>query len=499
MNELIRQLESAEGLNRNKIELIKNNWAKQQSIQAPLNSDIYNSMTAEQKIKFRDLLTTKPTRTLSGVSVVAIMTKPAGCVGRCTYCPTSSLAPKSYTGYEPSSMRARRNNFDSYLIVKNRLEQLKKVGHPTDKNEVIIQGGTFTWMPWDYQYNFIKRAYDAFNDIDASDLEQAKQINETAAHRVVALVIETRPDWCKQEHIQKMLELGATRCELGLQSVYDYVLDKIKRGHNLDEAKRAIRELKDAGFKVDLHMMLGLPGSSKELDIDMFRILFEDPDLRPDGLKIYPCGVIKGSELYNIWKAGDYEPINDNYILEVLEIIKPKYIPPYVRIKRIMRDIPSGHIEAGYKYLNIRQMLADKGVQCRCIRCREVGHRAVRRVSPELNVIEYDASNGKEYFISFDDKQSDSIIGFARLRLPADTKHAFIRELHVYGQAIPLGESGEVQHKGLGKKLLAKAEQIAKDAGRTEVLVLSGVGVKEYYRKLGYTPSSYYMSKSVKA
>src|SRR3989344_2473737 len=395
MNELIQRLEQTQDLNRNKIELIKNNWAKQQSIQAPLNSDIYNSMTAEQRVKFRDLLTTKPTRTLSGVSVVAIMTKPAGCVGRCTYCPTSSLAPKSYTGYEPSSMRARRNNFDSYLIVKNRLEQLKKVGHPTDKNEVIIQGGTFTWMPWDYQYNFVKRAYDAFND--------------------------------------------------------------------------------------------------------MFRILVEDPDLRPEGLKIFPCGVIKGSELYNIWKAGDFEPINDNYILEVLEIIKPKYIPPYVRIKRIMRDIPSGHIEAGYKYLNIRQMLADKGVQCRCIRCREVGHKDVRRVSPELNIIEYDASGGKEYFISFDDKQSDSIIGFARLRLPADTKHAFIRELHVYGQAIPLGESGEVQHKGLGKKLLAKAESIAKEAGRNEVLVLSGVGVKEYYRKLGYAPSSYYMSKSVKA
>ncbi|MBS3065417.1 MAG: tRNA uridine(34) 5-carboxymethylaminomethyl modification radical SAM/GNAT enzyme Elp3 [DPANN group archaeon] len=493
MRELIQRLEQTQDLNRNKIELIKNNWAKQQNIQAPLNSDIYNSMTDEQRIKFRDLLTTKPTRTLSGVSVIAIMTKPAGCIGRCTYCPTSELAPKSYTGYEPSSMRARRNNFDSYLIVKNRLEQLKKVGHPTDKNEVIIQGGTFTWMPWDYQYNFIKRTYDAFNNIDAKDLEDAKIINETADHRVVALVIETRPDWCKDEHIQKMLELGATRCELGLQSVYDYVLDKIKRGHNLDEAKRAIRELKDAGFKVDLHMMLGLPGSSKELDIDMFRILFEDQDLRPE------CGVIKGSELYNIWKAGDYEPINDGYILDVLEKIKPKYIPPYVRIKRIMRDIPSDHIEAGYKYLNIRQMLADKGVQCRCIRCREIGHKEVESVKPELNIIEYNASNGKEYFISFDDKQSDSIIGFARLRLPEDTKHAFIRELHVYGQAIPLGESGEVQHKGLGKRLLAKAEQIAKDAGRDEVLVLSGVGVKEYYRKLGYTSKGHYMSKSVEA
>src|SRR3989338_3199347 len=220
MRELVDELLSARNLNKDKAERIKTEWSKQHNRTVPLSSELLLIASEDERKKLLHALITKPTRTLSGVSVVAVMTKPAGCIGRCTYCPTAENAPKSYTGHEPSTMRAIRNNYDEYKNVQNRLTQLHKVGHSTDKNEVIIQGGTFTWMPWDYQYDFIKRAYDAFNDIDASDLEQAKQINETAAHRVVALVIETRPDWCKQEHIQKMPELGATRCELGLQSVY---------------------------------------------------------------------------------------------------------------------------------------------------------------------------------------------------------------------------------------------------------------------------------------
>jgi len=508
MRELIQQLLSRSTLDRDTVETLKRGWASKHHCSLPLSSQILAAATPEEVAKLRKFLVTKPTRTISGVATIALMTKPAGCVGRCTYCPTSDIAPKSYTGYEPSTMRARRNNFDSFKIVQNRLQQLTNVGHSTDKCEVIIQGGTFTWMPWDYQYTFVKRAFDAFNGVDAQDLAEAQLINENAAHRVVALIIETRPDWAQQEHIEKMLQLGCTRVELGLQSTYDDVLEKIKRGHDLNEAKRAIRDLKNAGFKVDLHMMLGLPGSTKEKDIEMFKTLFENEDLRPDGLKIYPCGVIKGSELYKDWLEGKYQPINDQYIVDVLTEVKAKYIPKYVRIKRIMRDIPSTHVEAGYKYLNLREFvqkrLAEKGEKCRCIRCREVGHKFLKQnISPEnlqITTTEYNASGGKEFFISVEDVKHDILVGFARLRITEDK--AFLRELHIFGQELPLEDSPDikliaVQHKGFGKKLLATAEEIAKQHNKQELLVLSGVGVKEYYKKLGYEKKDYYMYKSL--
>ncbi|MBI4095530.1 MAG: tRNA uridine(34) 5-carboxymethylaminomethyl modification radical SAM/GNAT enzyme Elp3 [DPANN group archaeon] len=537
MQALIQELLALPKLDKNSIERVKVKWAEKNGGQIPLGSDILKELAGLHDIraeKLRQALVTKPTRTMSGVSTIAVMTKPAGCVGRCTYCPTSAIAPKSYTGYEPSTMRAIRNNYDPYKIVQNRLAQLHSVGHNTDKNEVIVQGGTFTWMPWDYQYNFVKDIFDAFNQFQqpflsqkkrllgiqkkgegfaslkpSKTLEEAQKINETAKNRVVSLIIETRPDWCHQKEIQELLSLGATRVELGLQSIYDFVLEKIKRGHDLAEAKRAIRELKDAGFKVDLHMMLGLPGSSKELDKEMFRIIFEDEDLRPDGLKIYPCGVIKGSELYEQWKRGEYEPINDDYIAEVLAEIKTKHIPPYVRIKRIMRDIPSNYVEAGYKSTNLRQMvqghLKSRGVKCRCIRCREVGHRynefEVLPSEIKLQRLEYAASGGREIFLSFEDVERDILLGFLRLRL-CKNGIAFVRELHVYGEAIAIGESADsnplaAQHKGLGKKLLAEAESVAKKNNCEILKVLSGVGVKEYYKKFKYADDGFYVSKAL--
>jgi elongator complex protein 3 len=287
-----------------------------------------------------------------------------------------------------------------------------------------------------------------------------------------------------------------------LQSVYDNILQKIKRGHDVNEAKRAIKELKDAGFKVDLHIMLGLPGSTKKKDIEMFRILFDDENLRPDGLKIYPCAVVKGSQLYNDWRKGKFKPRDNKYILEVLKEVKTKYIPPYVRIKRIMRDIPGNLVEAGYKSLNLRQMLADelkeKGLRCRCIRCREIGHRQGKlpmRIA--LKVIEYEASGGKEFFISLEDITQDILFGFARLRITDDK--AFLRELHVYGESVPFEKSikSASQHKGLGKSLLKETEKIAEENNRKELFVLSGIGVRDYYRKLGYKLSGFYMTKSL--
>ncbi len=523
MQALIQELLALPKLDKNSIERVKIKWAEKHG-GIPLGSDILKELAGLRDARaeaLRQALTTKPTRTMSGVSTIAVMTKPAGCIGRCTYCPTSAIAPKSYTGYEPSTMRAIRNNYDEYKIVQNRLAQLHSVGHNTDKSEVIVQGGTFTWMPWDYQYNFVKNIFDAFNQFGcctkenvcglhkAETIKQSHKINEAAKNRVVSLIIETRPDWCHQKEIQEMLSLGATRVELGLQSIYNFVLEKIKRGHNLAEAKRAIRELKDAGFKVDLHIMLGLPGSSKELDIEMFRILFEDEDLRPDGLKIYPCGVIKGSELYEQWKRGEYEPINDEYIAEVLAEIKTKYIPPYVRIKRIMRDIPSNYVEAGYKSTNLRQMVHDylksQGVSCKCIRCREVGHRWSESgglpSKAKLQKIEYSASGGREIFLSFEDAEQDSLLGFLRLRL-CKNGIALVRELHVYGEAVAIGESTAnniftAQHRGYGKKLLAEAERIVKENNYRTLKILSGVGVKEYYRKLGYVNDGVYVSKSL--
>lgn len=503
IRELALSLLKLRNPSRDDIERLKVKWTGKYRTKIPLNSALLDSVSGKDKEKLSAMLRTKPTRTLSGVSTIAIMTKPMGCPGKCIYCPSSKIAAKSYTGFEPSAMRAKLNDWDSYKIVKNRLQQLQAVGHSTSKNEVIIQGGTFTALPWDYQYNFIKRAFDAFNNKTAKTLEKAQQLNETADNRVVSLIIETRPDFCRQEDIQKLLQLGATRVELGLQSVYDNVLEIICRGHDLNETKRAIKELKDAGFKVDLHVMLGLPGSTKKKDVEMFRILFEDEDLRPDGLKIYPTAVLPDTKLFDMWKSDRYKPINEKYIIEVLTEAKAKYIPPYVRIKRIMRDIPSTKISAGYERLNLREFIQGKLYElnkpCRCIRCREVGQKYKNEgklpKNVQLKLIEYEASGGKEFFISFEDNEQDILVGFARLRITKD--RAFLRELHVYGESVPLEKSikSASQHKGLGKRLLAEAEKLAKENNRKELFVLSGVGVRDYYRKLGYTTKNYYMCK----
>jgi elongator complex protein 3 len=491
--------------NRDKVELIKLKWSAKYHSKIPLNSSLLDSVSGAEREKLAAMLRTKPTRTLSGVSTIAIMTKPMGCPGKCIYCPSSKIAAKSYTGFEPSAMRARLNNWDSYKIVKNRLEQLHAVGHSTEKNEVIIQGGTFTALPWKYQYNFIKRAFDAFNNKTAKTLEEAQKINEMSSNRVVSLIIETRPDFCGQEEIQKILQLGATRVELGLQSIYDNVLREVQRGHDLQECKRAIRELKDAGFKVDLHVMLGLPGSTKKKDIEMFRILFEDADLRPDGLKIYPTAVLPDTKLFDMWKSGKYKPITEKYIIDVLSEAKAKYIPPYCRIKRIMRDIPSTKICAGYERLNLREVIQEKlyesGKPCRCIRCREIGQKYKNEgklpKNIQLKLIEYEASGGKEFFISFEDAEQDILVGFARLRIAKDK--AILRELHVYGESVPLEKSikSASQHKGLGKSLLKEAEKLARGNKRKELFVLSGIGVRDYYKKLGYKLSGFYMAKKL--
>ncbi|MEM4134268.1 MAG: tRNA uridine(34) 5-carboxymethylaminomethyl modification radical SAM/GNAT enzyme Elp3 [Candidatus Micrarchaeia archaeon] len=461
---------------------------------------------------------TKPTRTMSGVTPIAVVTEPRPCPhGTCVYCPTLGV-PQSYTPLSPAIMRAKELNYDPYKQVLARMKSFEVMGHPTEKIELIVMGGTFTAYPVDYQYWFIKRCFDAMNGIEARDLEEAKKINEKAKHRCVALCIETRPDYCKEEDVKRMLELGATRCEIGVQLPDDHVYKLTKRGHTVKDVVDATKRLKDAGFKVGYHLMPGLPGSTIENDLKRFNEIFYDERFMPDQLKIYPTQVMKGSELELWYKEGKYKAYSDDEILYLLKEIK-LMVPKWVRIMRVMREIPPSFITNGTRKIDMRNLVYDElkkeGKTCKCIRCREIGFSIVKgKISREevqkissddlyLIVDKYRASGGQEYFISYEYK--DFLFGLCRLRIIDGNKDfAFIRELHVYGPELRIKSPTEststkkaipVQHSGLGRKLMQKAEQIAKENGIKKLLVISGVGVREYYRKLGYELEGPYMAK----
>jgi elongator complex protein 3 len=495
MKQLIKQL-LEKPLSYTEINELKKKYAGRYKSKLPLNSDILSAATPNQRAKLVKFLKTKPTRTISGVSVIAIMTPPTPCPGRCIYCPQGDNAPKSYTGFEPAAMRAQLNNFDAYKQVQNRLWQLNSIGHNTSKNELIIMGGTFPSATWKYQKKFIKEAFCGFNNKQSKTLLEAQKINETTDNRVVGLTIETRPDYINPK---QFLELGTTRVELGVQSTSDAILKKVCRGNTVSDVVKATQELKDSAFKVLYHIMPGLPGSTFNSDVQMFKTLFEDERFKPDMLKIYPCLVIKGTKLYNMWKAGKYTPVDEEYMIKLLEEVY-KICPKWIRIMRVQRDIPAPHIEAGPKKSNIRQMVLRKIKQSKEIRFREVGHTArLRNISPknsEIVIENYKASGGTEYFISAEDVEQDILLGFCRLRIPKQ-EEAMIRELHVYDIVAPIGKSGKTQHTGLGKELLANAEQIAREQGKKQMIIISGVGVREYYRKLGYTLKDNYMHKTL--
>ena len=509
MKGLIQRLLKEKNLDRKKIEALKREWAKSHGGKIPLNSEILAAASDKQKETLNRLLKTKPIRTLSGVSVVAVMTEPFGCPGKCTYCPALQGAPKSYTGYEPSAMRSKLAGFDPYKTVKKRLEQLKAAGHPTDKNELIIQGGTFLALSQEYQENFVKRCYDAFNGKTSKSLEEAKKLNEKAKHRVIGLTIETRADWID---VGKMLKYGCTRVELGVQSLYDGVLKKVKRGHTVAKTVEAFEILKDSCLKINAHMMPGLPGSSFESDKKMFKMLFEDERFKPDMIKIYPCLVVEGSELYEDWKAGKFKAVDEDYMVKLLIEIY-KMAPKWCRIMRVQRDIPAPYIKAGPTKSNLREIverrLVEEGIKSKEIRFREAGK--VYQISGEvpqemeITVEKYKSSTGNEYFICAEDVENDILCGFVRLRLPKagrtpqiDSNTALIRELHVYGLQIEIGKSGSLQHTGLGKKLMEKAESIARENNKNKMVVIAGVGVKDYYRrKLGYKDDGPYVSKKL--
>ncbi|MEM4359492.1 MAG: tRNA uridine(34) 5-carboxymethylaminomethyl modification radical SAM/GNAT enzyme Elp3 [Candidatus Bilamarchaeaceae archaeon] len=509
MNSAIEYVVSQISSGRKDIEKIKREAATLFKVKVPKNSDI---LAALKSCRIRVpssvllLLRKKPVRTLSGITTVAVMVHPKGsCKHECAYCPFTGKAAKSYTGEEPAALRARAANFDPTEQVRARLRQYEAIGHLSQKCEVIIMGGTFLEMPNDYKKNFIKSLYDAMNKTPSRNLQEAKEINESAPHRIVGLTIETRPDVCGMKEINEMLEYGATRVELGVQHPDNRIYRLINRGHTVKDVEKATALLKDSAFKVLYHIMPGLPGSNKNKDVKMIKRLFEHEKFRPDMLKIYPTLIIAGTPLYSLAQSGRYLPYSAEEAAEVISEMF-RYIPKYVRVMRIQRDIPANIISSGVKKSNLRELvekrIAEKGFRVNEIRNKEVGLRRASIMRMKIERLDYGASDGKEIFLSYENEEV--IAGCVRLRIPGKnvfrneitSSTALIRELHVYGTEEALGSTGEVQHRGIGQRLLAEAERVAKEEeGMDKIIVISGTGVRGYYKKLGYKKDGVYVSK----
>ncbi len=488
----------------------------------PSNSELISCLKPDEKEKLLPILRRKITRIISGVTVVAVMTKPWPCPQKepCAYCPGGPPygVPQSYTGHEPAAMRGLQSSFDPYLQVKNRIQQLQAIGHDVDKVELIIMGGTFPSTPIEYQETFIKGCLDSITEQKSSSLEQAKTNAETSRIRNVGITVETRPDWAKREHVDHMLRMGVTRVELGVQNIYDDIYALVNRGHTVQDVVEATRTLKDAGLKVAYHLMPGLPGSNFQRDLKAFKKIFTDADFKPDMIKIYPCLVLKGTKAYEWWKNGEYKPYTTDEAARLITEVK-KLVPPWIRIMRVQRDIPAYLIEAGVNRGNLRELvqqkLQEQKMRCRCIRCREVGHRWLKdKVKPDSNNIQIlttkqKASEGEDIFVSGEDSANNVLIGYLRLRIPSQKAHrpeintkpcSIIRELHVYGPLVPVGKhvAKGWQHKGYGEILLSEAERISKEEyDREKIVVTSALGTKQYYKRYGYNYDGPYQSKTL--
>lgn len=539
---LISDIKKNKISNQKDLNKLKTVYARKYKIGIPSNTEILNHVTPRERVTMKNVLTMKPVRTQSGVAPVAIMTKPHKCPhGKCIFCPGGVKSefgnvPQSYTGKEPATRRAIRNEYDPYLQVMNRLEHYVIMNQNPEKVELIIMGGTFLALTKKYKDDFVALAFKAMNDfskkffknnklnikkfedffelkIDRNDeqrifriknrlkkmkktcsLESEQRKNEKSKIKCVSLVIETRPDVCGKKEIKELLRLGCTKVELGVQSVYNDAIKKAGRGHSVEDSVEATKMLKDAGFKVTYHMMPGLPGVDLKKDLDGLKEIIVNSYFRPDMLKIYPCMVMKGTKLYDFYVKKKFKPLTTAKAVKLIAKFKT-FIPEYMRVMRVQRDIPSFMVEGGVDKTNLRQYITEhmkkEKTVCRCIRCREIKNEVIKKI--EYKLFSYQASEGVEFFISAE--SNDKIVGFCRLRF--NDKDVFIRELHVYGQATSLKEKGKTQHKGIGKELMKIAEDLCKRSGVKKLIVISGVGVRDYYRKLGYKKQKTYMVKII--
>ncbi len=542
INELIKKVSVRKRqLSSEYLSKLKRRASKEFKMPCPTNIELlqfYRKMTKDDSLKeIENVLMTKNIRTSSGVAVIAVLTKPYPCPGKCKFCPSEKNMPKSYLSNEPAVMRAVLTDFHPRKQVEARIKSLMATGHKTDKIELIVMGGTFSYLPKNYQNWFIKECFKVCNEFNKKNksknlsLESLQKENETSDHRIVGLTLETRPDYIDEKEILRMRKLGATRVEIGVQTIYDDVFKLNARGHSSKEVITATRLLKEAGFKINYHMMPNLPGSNYKRDLKMFQELFSNLNYQPDMLKIYPCVVVKDAKIFKWWKSGKYKPYSDKKLIQLLCEIK-KDIPYYVRITRLIRDIPSTSIVAGNKISNLRQTLEKKSKEenwkCKCIRCREIRNRIFLPDKKDWGVEnssnnnlqlfrqDYEASNGKEIFLSFEDKKRQHLCSLLRLRInrtgvhssecknsiiPALQNASIIREIHTYGTLAPIKSIGEkhTQHTGLGKRLIQEAEKIThKEFSLKKIAVISGVGVRGYYRKLGYKLEDEYMTKHLK-
>jgi len=501
--------------------LIRSSSSKYNLSKIPKFYDILKYLPPDSNI--RKTMMVKPIKTASGVLVITVMAKPYDCPhGKCIYCPGGKELdiPLSYTGKEPVTRLAQKVNFDPRYQIITKLEQECSRGHNISKVELVIVGGTFPFMPEDYQRNFIKECFDALNDIESNTLQEAQKLNELNNIRCVGFTVETKPDYCKEKHIDLMLDLGITRVEIGVQTLSEKVYKNINRGHTIQDVYDSFQIAKDSGYKIVAHMMPGLPGSNPEKDLEDFKKLFEDTRLKPDMLKIYPTLLLRDTGLAKLYEKGIYKPYPDEVFTDLLLQIK-KIVPPWVRIMRIQREIESEDILYGYKSSNIRQILQQKlteqGLQCNCIRCREVGIKKLtnyEKIKITTKRTDYASSNGKEIFLSLEDDENNILFGFLRLRKLArpyraelreknGSPSAIVRELHVFGQLVDIGRKNDFlisssQHKGYGSKLLEIAENIVKNEfGFNTISIISAIGTREYYKKFGYLLNGPYVSKEL--
>ena len=489
---------------------------------------IYNEMVAAgeigEDVRLLERIRMKPMRTLSGVTTVTVLTKPYPCPGKCIFCPTDVRMPKSYLPDEPGAMRGLEHEFDPYAQVRSRIEQLKSVGHPTDKIELLILGGTWSSYKRDYQEWFVKRCFDAMNDLhhgenqkempvdsvnSAVNLSEVHSYNESAHHRNVGLVIETRPDEINPDELRWLRHLGVTKVQMGAQSLDDHILEINKRGHDVQSTRRATALLRAAGFKIVLHWMPNLLGATPESDREDFAKLWID--FCPDEIKIYPNQLLANAELYEYWQRGEFKPYTTQELIDLIADIKPA-IPRYCRVNRVIRDIPSTNVVEGNRRTSLRQdvhaEMERRGTHCDCIRCREVRGKPVNADSLKLDDTVYPAGPAEEHFIS-QVTTDDRLAGFIRLSLPGKDsprtgmsdldEAALIREVHVYGQSLPVGaeEEGAAQHAGLGTRLLEEAESVAKEDGFKRMAVISAVGTRRYYLERGFERGEFYLTKAL--